>query len=148
MFEWWHRQYEIMVRRSTVWSLSNYTGTKMTPIWSHQVSRQSRDPPKGRLPGPSWENQSRRERGGTHDRQQAVHQCAAPGEPYHSHHLQLFGITAVTSMETSYPRPTTTSLMSRRQLQGWGEHHFLCFLRIHVTVTHVWEPAHLRTERN
>lgn len=67
--------------RSTVRPLRVLCQT-LVPIQGHQVSRQSRGPPRGRPPGPSWENQSGRERSRTHDRQQAVHQCAAPGESY------------------------------------------------------------------
>lgn len=52
------------------------TGAKKTSIQGHQVSksRQSRGAPRGQPLGPSWENQSRRKRGRTGDRQQAVNQ--------------------------------------------------------------------------
>lgn len=78
---------------------------------------QDRDPSRGRPPRASWENQSKRKPGRAHDRQQAVHQCAATGESYHCHHLKLFSITAVINTCTLYARPTVTSLMSSQQLQ-------------------------------
>lgn len=149
LYEWWYSWYK------SLWALQEYSeafegvmpNTGANPR-SSGVQTEQRSPRGDDRPVPAGKIRAGESEAGHMTGSRLCISVQHLGSPIHSHHLQLFSITAVTNTDTLYARPTTTSLMSSQQLRGQRERHFWCFLRIRVTMIHVWESAHLRTEGN